>query len=241
MKINQNSKYLFLLVIQLSLLVYAYWSCLYYQDEFMFFFRDIPILIISSLIFIFLIKNLAKNKLHKLLSATKIINGVFLGLFFLGFILGGRRGYNEYMTKRVCDTIPYTMTPTYVKADDGAIIFLSQSYVTHIRDFQRKHLFSSQFELKKKLDLYDWHDFYRLTINQKHVKNSTAWPQPDLSSASIRLLNTSKDCVLFMGHKSQYVQFDFVYGNVPKDTLKVEVKHRRTANDTIILIKQLNN
>lgn len=232
-----------LLIVQLALLAIGCGYSLFSSDvsPIGLFIFCVPLCILSFICLIFLIFFTVKKRLRSLMLATIIFNVLILILFAIGFMLGGRKGYSEYMNRATYDTIPYRMIPERFVADNSSAI--DDVFVIHECKYRRKSLFSDEFIKLENSGPYDWNDFYSLYIEQAplEVPMPTAYEEdsgvPDLSDLYMAILNVPSDSVMCQGSCYERVQFDYVNGAIPSDTIKLLIK-QDNKSDTIILIKR---
>lgn len=233
-----------LLIVQLALSAFACGYLLFCVVDPIGIIFCIPFWVLSLICLIGIIAYTLSEKLRSLFLATIILNIVFLTLFAIGLMLGGRQGYYEHMNRQTCDTIAYRMIPERFVADDSAVI--AEAFVVHEINYRRKNIFSKEFIKLKNSKPYDWNDFYSLILKQEALKKQTTTITetdsadlnvPDISSLKITIVDVPADSIIWMGSVMDNVRFDFANGAIPKDTIKLLV-NQKDKSDTIILIKQ---
>ena len=221
----QKLKYIFALIIQLTVLVYACWSFLYDIAPLAIVFIDLPLLIASAVILVCLLIFLIKRKHKKLLTCTLITNAFIISLFVLGLEMGGYSGFMGYYTKRICDTIPYNVIPPTLVANEGNCP--TNVVVTHITRYKRRNIFSKDFVKIDSVGLYDWNDFIR--INLQFSSNDSSRPLPKIS-------DFPDSCYICWASGNE-IMCDFVHGIVPNDTVLLLLSDKNGVNDTIRIIR----
>lgn len=230
-----------LMIVQLALLAIACGYCLFTSNPtpLGLFIICVPLWFLSLVCLIFLIVYTLMKRFRSLLLATIVFNVLISLLFFVGIRLGGHRGYYEHMNRVTYDTIPYRMIPERFVADNSSAI--SAVFVIHKCSFRRKSIFSDEFKKMENSGPYDWNDFYSLYIEQEPPMMSAVYEKgsdiPDLRSLGMDILTVPNESVIWHGTGYERVQFDYVNGAFPDDTIKLLIK-QDNKNDTIILIKR---